>query len=83
MTTLEMLSAHFGATPVIPLRAAAPFWGYEADTLARKIDEGSIPIPYFRLDTSQKAERLVHIEDIAELIDARRQAASATIVDEK
>lgn len=75
MTTLEMLTAHFGGAPVIPLEAAAVYWGYEPDTLAKKADDGDVRIPYFRLDESQKAIRLVMLKDFANHLDERHRAA--------
>ncbi len=75
MTTFEMLLAHFGGVPVIPLEAAAQYWGYEADTLAKKADNGDVRVPYFRLDESQKAARLMMLSDIATVIEERHRAA--------
>lgn len=76
MTTFDMLLAHFGGIPMIPLEAAAPYWGYEPDTLAKKVEAGDVRLPFFRLDTSQKAARLVMLSDVAELLDERHRAAS-------
>ncbi|SUZ30844.1 hypothetical protein ROE7235_00573 [Roseibaca ekhonensis] len=83
MTTLEMLLAHFGGVPVIPLEAAAQYWGYEADTLAKKADAGDVRIPYFRLDESQKATRLMMLSDIAAIIEERHRAACRTFADKR
>jgi hypothetical protein len=76
MTTLEMLIAHFGGTPVIPLEAAATYLGYEPETLAKKADDGDVRVPYFRLDDSQKAIRLMMLNDIANHIEERHRAAT-------
>lgn len=81
MTTLEMLLAHFGGVPVIPLETAAQYWGYEADTLAKKADNGDVRVPYFRLDESQKATRLMMLTDIASLIEERHRAACGAFAD--
>lgn len=75
MTTIEMLLAHYGGVPVIPLEAAAQYWGYEADTLAKKVDNGDVRVPFFRLDEGQKATRLMMLTDIAAIIEERHQAA--------
>ena len=32
MATIEMLAAHFGGLPIIPLESASPFWGYKEST---------------------------------------------------
>jgi len=81
MTTLEMLLAHFGGVPVIPLEAAAQYWGYEADTLAKKADSGDVRIPYFRLDESQKATRLMMLSYIAAIIEERHRTARKKFAD--
>ena len=77
MTTLEILIQCHGATPTLSLEEAGRYWNYTGDTLMRKIDAGAIRLPYFRLDEdSQKSAKLVHIHDLAALIDARRAAAA-------
>lgn len=76
MTTFDMLLAHFGGIPMIPLETAASYWGYEPDTLAKKVEAGDVHLPFFRLDTSQKAARLVMLVDLAKLLDERHLAAS-------
>jgi len=68
MTTFEMLTNGFGGMPTISLDQASRFFNYAPETLARKIDAGEIPLPYFRLDGSQKAVRLVALVDLAKLI---------------
>lgn len=75
MTTLEMMLAHFGGVPMIPLSAAAPFWGCETDTLARKVDTGEVRLPYFRMDESQKATRLIMLTDLSAVVDERHEIA--------
>ncbi len=78
MSTLNMLLAHFGGNPVIPLETAARFFGYKPETLKDKIDKGKIRLPYFRLeDEAQKATILVHIIDFSEWIDKQYNAAHA------
>jgi hypothetical protein len=43
----------------------------------RKIDSGAIRLPDFRMDEdSHKSANLVHIQDLAALIDVRRAAAA-------
>lgn len=75
MTTYETLPAYFGGSPIITLEQAANFWSYKADTLAAKIDDGTIRLPYFRMEDGQKAKKQVHLMDLASLIDARRADA--------
>jgi hypothetical protein len=62
---------------VIPLEIVArdyfPHLGTEKP--AGKISRGEIKLPLLRIETSQKAARGVHIDDLANWIDARREAA--------
>jgi hypothetical protein len=43
--------------------------------LARKAQAGDIDLPVVRIETSQKAARGVHLQDLADWIDGRREAA--------
>ncbi|WP_340110388.1 pyocin activator PrtN family protein [Pikeienuella sp. HZG-20] len=72
---MQMLTAHFDGLPIAPLEAITPFFKMRVDTLIQKIDEGVIRLPYFRLDDSQKAQRHVHLTDLAALIDLRHAEA--------
>ncbi len=77
MNTRFMLMAQYGARSIIPLEEVArDYFSLTADKLARKIQHGDIGLPLVRMDaTSQKAAKGVHIDDLAEWIDARREAA--------
>ena len=76
MQTYDALLASFGGLPTISLDQATRFFNYNVDTLAAKIDDGKINLPYFRLDDSQKAIRLVYLSDLAQLIDSARAKAA-------
>lgn len=77
MNTRFLLMAQYGAKAIIPIEdVARDYFSVTADKLARKIASGEIRIPLVRMDAgSQKAAKGVHIEDLAEWIDARRDAA--------
>jgi len=77
MNTFEMLASYFGGSPVIPLGAAAKMWSYTEETLAKKIDDRKVALPYFRLDEGQKAERIIMLSDLAALIEQQHRAAQA------
>jgi hypothetical protein len=77
MNTRFMLMAQYGARAIIPLDlVATDYFGLTPDKLARKIQHGEIRLPLVRMDAnSQKAAKGVHVDDLAEWIDARREAA--------
>jgi hypothetical protein len=76
MKTIDMLLAHFGGNPIIPIEEAAQYLKYKPDTLKQKIDSGDIRIPYFSLeDNSQKAQKFVMLPDLAQRIDDQFFAA--------
>jgi hypothetical protein len=41
----------------------------------KKIESGDVRVPFFRLDESQKATRLMMLTDFAAIIEDRHQAA--------
>lgn len=76
MNTIDMLLAHFGGTPIIPIEHVAQYLNYKPDTLKQKIDNGDIRIRYFSMENnSQKAQKFVKLPDLADLIDIQYGAA--------
>jgi hypothetical protein len=77
MNTRFLLMAQYGGRAVIPLDVvrADYFTHLTTDKLAHKISRGEIKLPMVRIEASQKAARGVHINDLANWIDARRAAA--------
>ena len=82
MQTINMLLAHFGGNPIIPLETAANFLQYKPDTLKQKIDNGEIRIPYFSIEEdgqkarpSKKAQKFLYLTEIAAVIDRKRIAS--------
>lgn len=77
MNTRFLLMAQYGARAVIPIDdVARDYFSMTPDKLVRKISHGEIKLPMVRMDAgSQKAAKGVHIDDLAEWIDARREAA--------
>jgi hypothetical protein len=67
----------FGGRAVIPVGevCAVYFPQLTPRILVRKVDNGEIPLPVMRSDTSQRASRSVHLQDLADYIDKRRAAA--------
>jgi len=45
------------------------------DKFVRKVSAGEIKLPLIRMEGSQKAAKGVHLQDLADYLDARRAAA--------
>ena len=75
--TLFLLMAQYNGQTVVPLdRVCRDFFGHlTMDKLLRKALRGDIALPIVRIETSQKAQRGVHLTDLAAYIDKRRAAA--------
>lgn len=77
MNTTFLLLAQYNATAVVPLESVARdyFSHLTSEKLLRKISAGAIPLPVVRMEGSQKCAKGVHLQDLADYIDARRAAA--------
>ena len=77
MNTLFLLMARHDARAVIPLDAVRADYFPHLSTLKlmSKIQAGEIALPLVRTEPSQKAMRGVHIKDLADYLDRRREAA--------
>lgn len=79
MNTRFLLLAQYGARAVIPLELVCKdyFSHLTPRCFMDKAQSGEIAIPIIRIEaSSQKAARGVHIDDLANWIDARREAAT-------
>lgn len=78
MNTVFLLMAQYNAQVVIPVAAVVKdyFSHLTTEKFVRKVSMGEINIPLMRIEPrSQKAARGVHVNDLAEYLDARRAAA--------
>ena len=77
MKTVFLLLAQYDATAIVPIDAVCRdyFPHLEVDKLVRKIALGEIALPLVRIERSQKSARGVHIQDLADYIEARRAEA--------
>lgn len=77
MNTVFLLMAQFGARAVIPIEEVrrAYFSHLELDKLLRKIAMGEVSLPLVRIEKSQKSAKGVYVQDLADYIDAAREAA--------
>src|SRR6266700_399679 len=75
--TLFLLMAQYNGRTVVPLdQVCRDFFGHlTVEKLLRKALRGDIALPIVRIKTSQKAQRGVHLVDLAAYIDTRRAAA--------
>lgn len=75
--TLFLLMAQYNGRTVVPLeQVCRDFFGHlTVEKLLRKALSGDIALPIVRIETSQKAQRGVHLVDLATYIDKRRAAA--------
>lgn len=79
MNTIFLLMAEFN-TATIPLNLIAErYLGMKPATASKKADAGDLLIPSFRMNNSQKAPRIVHVQDLAEYIDSEREKARKEI----
>lgn len=69
--------AQYNGKTVVPLdRVCQDFFGHlTVEKFLRKVLRGDIALPIVRIETSQKAQRGVHLADLAAYIDKRRAAA--------
>jgi hypothetical protein len=76
-STLFLLMAQFNGQTIVPLDVVCRcFFGHlSVEKLLRKALRGDIALPIVRIETSQKAQRGVHLADLAAYIDKRREAA--------
>jgi hypothetical protein len=75
MNTLYFLMAEFETVTPALSDICEKYLGMKPRTAEDKAAIGRLPIPTFRLGDTQKAPRLVHLEDLASHIDKMRQDA--------
>ncbi len=69
--------AQYNARAVIPVDEVCRdyFPHLSTDKLIRKTSSGEIRIPLMRMEGSQKCAKGVHLQDLADYLDTRREAA--------
>jgi hypothetical protein len=78
MKTVFLLLAQYDATAVVPIDLVCRdfFPHLSTDKLIRKINIGEVKLPMIRMERSAKSAKGVHIQDLADYIDARRAEAT-------
>ncbi len=76
MNTAFFLMAQYDGAAVIPLdRVCRDYFAHlKPDQFMRLVSTGDIPLPIVRMTDSQKAAKGVHINDLADYLDQRREA---------
>lgn len=75
MNTMFLLMAEFEKVNIPLSDIAEKYLGMRPSTADQKATEGKLPIATFRIGNTQKAPRLVHVQDLADHIDKQRKDA--------
>lgn len=76
MKTLMMLLAKHEAPVITAEQCCAEYFAPLTLTVfMRKVGAGDIPLPLIRMEASQKGAKMVHLTDLADYIDQKREAA--------
>ena len=76
MKTSLMLMNLYDGKPIIPVDVVAKeHFELDTRTFLRKVEDGKILLPVVKMEKSQKSAKGVHLQDLAEYIDAQRADA--------
>jgi hypothetical protein len=77
LNTAFLLMAQYGGKAIIPVEEVCRDYFSHLDPakFIRKIGAGEIEIPLVRMEASQKCAKGIHLQDLADYLDARRAAA--------
>ena len=77
MDTRFLLMARYNALPIIPVeQVRSDFFNHlSLQKFMRKLNERVIALPVVNIEPSQKSQKGVHIEDLADFLDSRRAIA--------
>jgi len=77
MNTAFLLMAQYNGMAIIPAeKVCADYFPHlRPDQFLRKVGAGEIKLPLVRAETSQKSAKGVHLQDLADYLDRRRDAA--------
>lgn len=79
MKTLFLLMAQYDGQVIVPLERICSdyFTHLTPDVMKMKVAAGQIDLPLVKLEKSQKSARGVHVNDLADYLDAQHRAAKA------
>ncbi|WP_036266629.1 pyocin activator PrtN family protein [Methylobacterium sp. 10] len=77
MNTTFLLMAQYSGAAVIPIdRVCKDYFSHlTPEKLIRKISAGAIALPRVRMESSERCVKGVHLNDLAQWIDDRAEAA--------
>lgn len=77
MNTAFLLMAQYNGQAIIPLaNVCADYFSHlSPEKMVRKCSSGEIKLPLVRMEHSKQAAKGVHLQDLAEYLDNRREAA--------
>lgn len=77
MNTAFLLMAQYDGLAIVPVeKVCADYFPHlRTDQFVRKVGAGEIKLPLVRAETSQKSAKGVHLQDLADYLDGRRDAA--------
>ncbi len=77
MKTSLLLMAQYDSKAVIPIDVVCRdyFQHLTPEKFVRKCSAGEIKIPLMRMEGSQKCAKGIHLQDLADYLDVRREAA--------
>lgn len=77
LNTAFLLMAQYGGKAIIPVEEVCRDYFSHLDPakFIRKVGAGEIAIPMVRMENSQKCAKGIHLQDLADYLDARREAA--------
>lgn len=77
MNTAFLLAAKYGGVPLIDLDEVRLdyFSELSSSTFVRRLEDGSIPLPFVRMNGSQKGRRMIPLTDLASYIDKLMERA--------
>ena len=77
LSTVFLLMAQYNGKAIIPLdEVRRDFFSHlTLPKFLRKLSSGEIALPLMRIETSQKCAKGVHLQDLADYLDKRRQMA--------
>ncbi|TDN54659.1 pyocin activator protein PrtN [Buttiauxella sp. JUb87] len=77
MNTVFLLLAEFGTPTILLADVSEKYFGMKPATAEKKALLGELPIATFRASESQKAPRMIHVQDLADHIDQQRKKGKA------
>ena len=77
LNTAFLLMAQYGGKAIIPVEEVCRDYFSHLDPakFIRKVGAGEIEIPMVRMENSQKCAKGIHLQDLADYLDARRETA--------